>query len=206
MTTANKKLFWLRFRTFIFGHPLTTQSAENHKIGIFGGIPVFGSDVISSQGYAPDAILYILILAGTAGYAASMKVTGAIVLLLLSILMLYRCTIQKYAQGGGSYTVANAYLGEKMGLLAGASLSIDYILTVAVSVSSAVENLTGIFSWLDPTSHKILADCLIIVFMTVVTCAGLKSQRDCLLCQFTLISSVFSYWLASACLSIFCME
>ncbi|WP_088226744.1 APC family permease [Desulfosporosinus sp. FKB] len=176
MASASKKLFWLKLRTLIFGHPLETQSAESHKIGVFGGIPVFGSDVISSQGYAPDAILYVLILAGTAGYAASMKVTGAIVLLLASILMLYRRTIQKYAQGGGSYTVANAYLGEKAGLLAGASLSIDYILTVAVSVSSAVENLTGIFRWLEPTPHKVLADCIIIIFMTVVNLRGLKES------------------------------
>jgi amino acid transporter len=192
MASASNKLFWLRVRTLIFGHPLETQSAENHKIGIFGGIPVFGSDVISSQGYAPDAILYVLILAGTAGYAASMKVTGSIVLLLLSILMLYRRTIQKYAQGGGSYTVSNAYLGEKMGLLAGASLSIDYILTVAVSVSSAVENLTGIFRWLEPTPHKVIADVLIIIFMTIVNLRGLKESAQLFaLPVYTYILSIF---------------
>ncbi|AFV01370.1 Amino acid permease [Dehalobacter sp. UNSWDHB] len=193
MSGVNNKLVWLRLRTMIFGHPLATKSAENQKVGVFGGIPVFGSDVISSQGYAPDAILYILILAGTAGYAASMKVTAAIVLLLFSILMLYRRTIQKYARGGGSYTVAHAYLGEKMGLLAGASLSIDYILTVAVSVSSAVENLTGIFSWLEPTPHKVLADCLIIVFMTFVNLRGMKeSARLFALPVYTYILSILA--------------
>ncbi|AFM40934.1 hypothetical protein Desaci_1957 [Desulfosporosinus acidiphilus SJ4] len=193
MASASKKLFWLKLRTLVFGHPLETQSAESHKIGVFGGIPVFGSDVISSQGYAPDAILYVLMIAGTAGYAASMKVTGAIVLLLLSILMLYRRTIQKYAQGGGSYTVANAYLGEKMGLLAGASLSIDYILTVAVSVSSAVENLTGIFRWLEPTPHKVVADCIIIIFMTLVNLRGLKeSAKLFAIPVYTYIISIFA--------------
>jgi amino acid transporter len=193
MAAASGKLLWLRFRTLIFGHPLTTQSAESHKVGIYGGIPIFGSDVISSQGYAPDAILYVLILAGTAGYAASMKVTTAIILLLASILLLYRKTIQKYAQGGGSYTVAQAYLGEKMGLLAGASLTIDYILTVAVSVSSAVENVTGIFRWLEPTPHKILADCLIILFMTVINLRGLKeSARLFAIPVYTYILSIFA--------------
>ena len=176
MSAANSKLVWLRLRTLVFGHPLETQSAETQKVGVLGGVPIFGSDVISSQGYAPDAILYVLILAGTAGYAAAMKVTIAIVLLFFSILMLYRRTIQKYSQGGGSYTVANSYLGEKMGLLAGASLSVDYILTVAVSVSSSVENLTGIFPWLGPAPHKVLADCLIILFMTVVNLRGLKES------------------------------
>lgn len=193
MASASSKLLWLRLRMLVFGHPLTTQSEENQKLGIFGGIPVFGSDVISSQGYAPDAILYVLILAGATGYAASMKVTTAIVLLLLSILMLYRRTIQKYSQGGGSYTVARAYLGEKMGLLAGASLSIDYILTVAVSVSSAVENLTGIFGWLEPTPHKVLADCLIIIFMTVVNLRGLKeSAKLFAIPVYTYILSIFA--------------
>lgn len=193
MAAANRKLVWLKLRTLIFGHPLETQSAETQKVGVFGGIPIFGSDVISSQGYAPDAILYILILAGASGYAAAMKVSTAIVLLLLSILMLYRRTIQKYAQGGGSYTVAHAYLGEKMGLLAGASLSTDYILTVAVSVSSAVENLTGIFRWLEPTPHKVFADCLIILFMTVVNLRGLKeSARLFALPVYMYILSIFA--------------
>ncbi len=193
MAAAGSKLVWLRLRTLIFGHPIATQSAEHQKVGVFGGIPVFGSDVISSQGYAPDAILYVLVLAGTAGYAASMKVTAAIVLLLVSVLMLYRRTIQKYAQGGGSYTVAHAYLGETMGLLAGASLTVDYILTVAVSISSSVENLTGIFPWLEPTSHKVLADCLIIVFMTLVNLRGLKeSARLFALPVYTYIISIFA--------------
>ncbi len=193
MPSANSKLIWLRLRMLIFGHPLPSQSAENQKVGIFSGIPIFGSDVISSQGYAPDAILYVLILAGATGYAAAMKVTTAIVLLLMSVLMLYRRTIQKYAQGGGSYTVSRAYLGEKMGLLAGASLSIDYILTVAVSVSSAVENLTGLFRWLEPTPHKVLADCLIILFMTVINLRGLKeSAKLFALPVYTYIFSIFA--------------
>ncbi len=193
MAAAGSKIIWLKLRTLIFGHPLSTQSAESHKVGVFGGIPVFGSDVISSQGYAPDAILYVLILAGTAGYAEAMKVSTAIILLLMSILLLYRRTIQKYAQGGGSYTVAQAYLGEKMGLLAGASLSVDYVLTVAVSVSSAVENLTGIFRWLEPTPNKVLADCIVIIFMTVVNLRGLKeSARLFALPVYTYIISIFS--------------
>jgi amino acid transporter len=193
MAAAGNKLIWLKLRTLIFGHPLTTQSAESHKLGVFGGIPVFGSDVISSQGYAPDAILFVLILAGSAGYAAAMKVTTAIILLLLSVLLLYRKAIQKYPQGGGSYTIAHAYLGEKMGLLAGASLSVDYILTVAVSVSSAVENLTGIISWLEPTPHKVLADCLIIIFMTLINLRGLKeSARLFALPVYAYILSIFT--------------
>lgn len=176
MAPANSKLIWLKLRTLIFGSPLQTQAAEHQRLSIFSGIPVFGSDVISSQGYAPDEILYVLLLAGTIGYAKLMHVSLLIIVLLASVLLVYRKAIQKYPQGGGSYTIAHAYLGPSFGLLAGASLTLDYILTVAVSISSAVENLTGIFPWLAPVSHKVLADVLLIAFMTLVNLRGLKES------------------------------
>ncbi|HEY8910479.1 MAG TPA: APC family permease [Desulfosporosinus sp.] len=172
----NTKLLWLRLRTSIFGHPLATQNAEESKVGVLGGVPVFGSDIISSEGYAPDEILYVLLLAGSLGYAYVLKISLAIVLLVISIFLVYRKAIQKYPEGGGSYTVAKAYLGESYGLIAGASLTLDYVLTVAVSVSSAIENLTGIIPWLAPAPHKVLADCLVIMFMAWVNLRGLKES------------------------------
>jgi len=172
----NNRLLWLRLRTSIFGHPLATQNAEESKVGVFGGIPVFGSDIISSEGYAPDEILYVLLLAGSLGYAYVLKISLAIVLLVISIFLVYRKAIQKYPEGGGSYTVAKAYLGENYGLIAGASLTLDYVLTVAVSISSAIENLTGVFPWLAPTPNKVLADCLVIMFMAWVNLRGLKES------------------------------
>ncbi len=175
MASINK-IFSLKLRTFIFGHPLATKNAEEAKVGVSGGIPVFGSDIISSQGYAPDEILYVLLLTGSLGYAYVLKISLAIVLLVISIFLVYRKTIQKYAEGGGSYTIARAYLGENFGLIAGASLTLDYILTVAVSVSSAIENLTGIFPWLAPPEHKVLADCLVIMFMAWINLRGLKES------------------------------
>ncbi|MHB8125477.1 MAG: APC family permease [Desulfitobacteriaceae bacterium] len=176
MVTNSNKIFWLKLRALIFGHPLSTQNAEHARVGVYGGIPIFGSDIISSQGYAPDEILYILLMAGSLGYAYIMKVSTIIIILLVSILLVYRKAIQKYPQGGGSYTIAKAYLGEKFGLIAGASLTLDYILTVAVSVSSAIENLTGIFPWLAVTEHKVLADCLLIIFISWINLRGLKES------------------------------
>ena len=172
----NKKLLWLKLRTIIFGHPLATKNAEESKVGVFGGVPVFGSDIISSEGYAPDEILYVLLLAGSLGYAYVLKISLAIVLLVVSIFLVYRKAIQKYPEGGGSYTIAKAYLGINYGLIAGASLTLDYVLTVAVSVSSAIENLTGIIPWLAPAPHKVLADCLVIMFMAWVNLRGLKES------------------------------
>jgi len=170
------KLFSLKLRTLILGHPLSSHNAEESKVGVRGGVPVFGSDIISSQGYAPDEILYVLLLAGTLGYAYVLKISVAIVLLVISIFLVYRKAIQKYPEGGGSYTIAKAYLGENYGLIAGASLTLDYVLTVAVSVSSAIENLTGIITWLAPPEHKVLADCLVIMFMAWINLRGLKES------------------------------
>ncbi|TGE32212.1 APC family permease [Desulfosporosinus sp. Sb-LF] len=175
MSNINK-LFSLRIRALIFGHPLSTQNTEESKVGVGGGVPVFGSDIISSEGYAPDEILYVLLLAGTLGYAYILKISLLIVMLVISIFLVYRKAIQKYPEGGGSYTIAKAYLGENFGLIAGASLTLDYILTVAVSVSSAIENLTGIISWLAPPGHKVLADCLVIMFMAWINLRGLKES------------------------------
>ena len=170
------KLFSLKLRTLILGHPLSTQNAEESKVSVGGGVPVFGSDIISSEGYAPDEILYVLLLAGTLGYAYILKISLVIVLLVISIFLVYRKAIQKYPEGGGSYTIAKAYLGENFGLIAGASLTLDYVLTVAVSVSSAIENLTGIIPWLAPSGHKVLADCLVIMFMAWINLRGLKES------------------------------
>ncbi|MFZ3102503.1 MAG: APC family permease [Desulfitobacteriaceae bacterium] len=175
MASVNK-IFSLKLRTLIFGHPLSTKNAEESKVGVSGGVPVFGSDIISSEGYAPDEILYALLLAGSLGFAFVLKISLAIVLLVISIFLVYRKAIQKYPEGGGSYTIAKAYLGENFGLIAGASLTLDYVLTVAVSVSSAIENLTGIIPWLGSPEHKVLADCLIILFMAWINLRGLKES------------------------------
>ncbi|RNC29662.1 MAG: Low affinity potassium transport system protein kup [Candidatus Dichloromethanomonas elyunquensis] len=168
------KMYWLKVRTMLFGHPLASHQTEHAKVGVFGGIPIFGSDIISSEGYAPDAILNVLLLVGVLGYAYVMRVSLVIILILASVTLVYRRAIQKYPQGGGSYTIAKAYLGENFGLIAGASLTMDYVLTVAVSVSSAIENLSGIFPWLIP--HKVLADCFVILFMAWINLRGLKES------------------------------
>ncbi|CAA7601060.1 Amino acid/polyamine transporter I [Acididesulfobacillus acetoxydans] len=172
----NNRLFWLKLRTFMFGHPLATNYAEHTRVGVLGGIPIFGSDIISSEGYAPDEILYILLLAGAVGYAYVLQVSIVIILLLASIIMVYRKAIQKYPQGGGSYTIAKAYLGESFGLIAASSLTLDYVLTVAVSVSSAIDNLTGVLPWLAAPDHKVIADCLVILFMAWINLRGLRES------------------------------
>ncbi|WP_407311623.1 APC family permease [Desulfosporosinus sp. SB140] len=176
MPSTSKQRIKLHIRSLIFGSPLDTKYVESHKIGVLGGIPVFGGDLISSEGYAPDEMLYVLSSLGAAGFAAMVHVSLGVILLLGSILLVYRRAIQRNSNGGGSYTIARQYLGEKFGLLAAASLSLDYILTAAVSISSAIENITGIFPWLGSSSHKVFVICLIILFMSIINLRGLKES------------------------------
>ena len=177
MKSLSKRMLHISLSSLIFGNPLKSQSEEAHKVGVLASIPIFGSSIISSQGYAVDEMLYVLVALGAIGFAQVSKVSLGVILLLISIMLVYRKAIQKYPKGGGSYTIAREYLGDNFGLLAGAGLSLDYILTVAVSVSSAVENITGVIPWVASTpSHKVIVINAIIIFMTIINLRGLKES------------------------------
>ena len=177
MRSFSKKMFRITLGSLIFGNPLKSQNAEEHKVGILASIPIFGSSIISSQGYSVDEMLYVLVALGAVGFAQVSKVSLGVILLLISIMLVYRKAIQKYPKGGGSYTIAREFLGVNYGLLAGAGLTLDYILTVAVSVSSAVENITGVIPWVASTpTHKVVVIIAIIIFMTIVNLRGLKES------------------------------
>ncbi|HBP65885.1 MAG TPA: amino acid permease [Desulfosporosinus sp.] len=161
----------------ILGSPLKSQNAEEHRVGVLASIPIFGSSIISSQGYSVDEMLYVLVGLGAIGFAQVSKVALAVILLLITIILVYRKAIKKYPMGGGSYTIAREFLGVNYGLLAGAALSLDYILTVAVSVSSAVENITGVIPWVATTpNYKVIIIIAIIIFMTLINLRGLKQS------------------------------
>ncbi|MFB6977093.1 APC family permease [Streptomyces scopuliridis] len=106
-------------------------------------LPVLSADALSSVAYGPEALLAVLVLAGTAGLAYSVPVALAIVFLMLAVGLSYRQTIRAYPQGGGSYIVATDNLGRVAGLVAAAGLMTDYVLTVAVSVSSGIAAVTS---------------------------------------------------------------
>ncbi|MFJ2671402.1 APC family permease [Streptomyces sp. NPDC087525] len=106
-------------------------------------LPVLSADALSSVAYGPEALLAVLVLGGTAGLAYSVPVALAIIFLMLAVGLSYRQTIRAYPQGGGSYIVATDNLGRVPGLVAAAGLMTDYVLTVAVSVSSGMAAVTS---------------------------------------------------------------
>jgi amino acid transporter len=159
---------------WLIGRPLNTADAPHQTIGKMIGLAVFASDALSSSAYAIDEILIVLILAGTGALSVSFPIALVIIGLLAILTISYEQTIHTYPGGGGAYIVARDNLGEAPAQTAGAALLTDYILTVAVSISSGVAQITSAFPALHPWRVEI-ALCLII-FMAVMNLRGVKES------------------------------
>ncbi len=131
------------WRTWLIGEPLPTASEANETIGKAVGLAVFASDALSSTAYATQEILVILALAGAAAFGYAFPISVAIVVLLATVTLSYQQTIHAYPDGGGAYIVARDNLGDLPAQIAAAALLTDYVLTVAVSVSSGVAQVTS---------------------------------------------------------------
>ena len=130
----------------LLGRRLASSEQKDCKIGVFAGIPALGLDATSSSAYGPEAALVILLPLGSAGLWQIGPITIAILALLTMLYFSYRQTIAAYPVNGGSYTVSKENLGINFGLLAAASLLLDYILTVAVGISAGVAALVSALS------------------------------------------------------------
>src|SRR5512141_1302811 len=131
--------------SWFIGRPLSTADAPHQTIGKAIGLAVFASDALSSTAYATQEILVILAAAGTMAYGLVFPISIAIVVLLAIVTISYEQTIHAYPDGGGAYIVARDNLGELPAQTAGAALLTDYILTVSVSISSGVAQITSAF-------------------------------------------------------------
>ncbi len=161
-------------RRLVFGHPLPSSRAEHERLGVFLGLPVFASDAISSVAYATEEILLALVLAGTAALTFSLPIAAVIVVVMMLVLVSYQQVIKAHPEGGGAYTVALTHLGRMAGLIAGAALLIDYVLTVAVSVSAGIENLTS--AWPALHGHKVALCTAAILLLTWLNLRGVRES------------------------------
>ncbi len=137
-------------------------------------LPVFASDALSSVAYAPDEILLTLSLAGLAGFAFSWQIALAVGAVMLIVVLSYRQTVHAYPSGGGDYEVATVNLGPNAGLVVASALLVDYILTVAVSVSSGVQNAKAIFPILQ--GHEGWVAALGIFVLMAVNLRGVRES------------------------------
>src|SRR6266566_3751524 len=160
-------------RVFI-GAPLATIQAEHERLTKFKALAVLSSDAISSVAYATEAILISLVAAGSSHLGLTLPISFAIVGLLAIVAISYRQTIPAYPNGGGSYIVAKDNLGTMPGLVAAASLMIDYVLTVSVSIAAGVQALATLFPSLAP--YVVPIDVALVIVITIVNLRGVRES------------------------------
>src|SRR3954452_9622458 len=143
-TTPTGKAF-ASFRALLFGRPLASEDELGERLSKKKALAIFSSDAISSSAYATEEILLAFLVAGVGGAAfnLSVGVSLAIAILLGIVAFSYRQVCIAYPSGGGSYSVSKANIGRNASLIAASALLIDYTLTVAVSTSSAVEQIVS---------------------------------------------------------------
>ncbi|MGY0491214.1 APC family permease [Streptomyces sp. WG-D5] len=137
-------------------------------------LPVFASDPLSSVAYAPGEVLLVLSIAGVSAYHFSPWIAVAVVVLMFTVVASYRQNVHAYPSGGGDYEVANTNLGPKAGLTVASALLVDYVLTVAVSISSGIENLGSAIPFV--VEHKVLCAVAVIVLLTLMNLRGVKES------------------------------
>jgi amino acid transporter len=151
----------------------TEAAEERHRLTALEGLAALSLDALSSVAYGPEAIVIILMAAGTAGLNYTLPVTGAIVVLLAVLVISYRQVIEAFPGGGGAYAVARTHLGVMPSLIAAGSLVVDYVLNAAVGVSAGVEALVAAYPAL--YADRVLI-CLAI--LALITAANLWGAAD----------------------------
>jgi amino acid transporter len=175
MATSIKRL--------LVGNPLRTEQAEHERLSKKTALAVFSSDALSSTAYATEEILLVLAAAVAFGQGNAfhyvVPISIGIAALLVIVATSYRQTIHAYPSGGGAYIVAKENLGTNAGLVAGASLLVDYVLTVSVSIAAGVAAITSMvqgtsLAWLD--RHKVMLCLIFILFIAVANLRGVRES------------------------------
>lgn len=166
-----------RWKGRLIGNPISSRADVHHRLPKKVALPVFASDAISSTAYATEEILIVFLSlagAGVAAYTRLVPISLLVVVLLAIVVSSYRQTIYAYPNGGGSYVVSKENLGKHPSLIAGGSLLVDYVLTVAVSVSGGVAAIVSAFNGLAP--YRVHLCIFFVVVMTYANLRGLKES------------------------------
>ncbi|WP_328308840.1 APC family permease [Actinomycetospora sp. NBC_00405] len=166
LATATKRL--------LLGLPFRSDELQGTLLRKRVALPVFASDALSSVAYAPQEVLITLSLAGLGAYALSPWVGAAVIIVLGTVIVSYRQNVHAYPSGGGDYEIATVNLGKYAGLTVASALLVDYTLTVAVSVSSAADNLGALVPFVG--DHKVLFAVAAIVVLTAINLRGVRES------------------------------
>jgi amino acid transporter len=166
-------------KRILVGRPLASAEQEHQRIPKRIALAVFSSDAISSTAYATEEILFVTALGASSlalGLETLIPISIAVALILAIVVTSYRQTIHAYPSGGGSYVVSRENLGEMPSLVAGASLLVDYILTVAVSISAGVAAIISIPAMRDLADYRVELALVLIALITVANLRGIKES------------------------------
>jgi len=162
-----------QFKRFVVGKPIPSHLAHHERLSRVTGLAVLSSDPLSSVAYATEEILRVLVLVGAGALGLAAPIAFVIASILAIVVFSYRQTLHAYPSGGGAYIVARENLGELPALVAAASLLIDYILTVAVSIAAGVAALTSAF----PALHVNRIE-LTLGFVVLLMLGNLRGIRE----------------------------
>jgi len=166
----------MSLKRILIGSPIATKKEKSERLTKLMGLAVFSSDALSSVAYGPEEILFALILGGTALLHYSVPVAIGIVVLIAIVATSYFQTIHAYPSGGGAYIVAKDNLGTYPGLVAGAALLIDYVLTVAVSISAGIAAITSALPSL--WHYKIIMGLFAILLIMIINLRGVRESGN----------------------------
>ncbi len=160
-------------KRWLIGEPLPNEKLEGQLLPKHLALPIFASDALSSVAYAPQELMMVLLIGGAALLAYSPWIALAVIILMLTVVASYRQLVKAYPSGGGDYEVAHKNLGEKAGLIVASALLVDYVMTVAVSVASGVDNIISALPFLSEFRVE-----LAVVFVALIAAANLRGVRE----------------------------
>ncbi|MFZ3590270.1 APC family permease [Bacillus sp. DJP31] len=165
-------------KRFLIGRPLKSTELGEQRLNKKKALAILSSDALSSVAYGPEQILIVLITVGAAAFWYSIPIAFGVLILLTALILSYRQIIYAYPQGGGAYVVSKMNLGTNPGLIAGGSLLVDYILTVAVSVSAGTDAITSAFPALH--NYNVTIAIIFVFLLTILNLRGVTESASIL--------------------------
>ncbi|MBC7374999.1 MAG: APC family permease, partial [Frankiales bacterium] len=162
------------FKRVLLGRALRSDRASEQELPKYLALPIFASDPLSSVAYATQEILVVLSLAGLAYYSFTPFAAIAVVFLLTVVVVSNRQLVKAYPSGGGNFEVTLRNLGGRPGMVVASALLIDYVLTVAVSVSAGVDNIISAFPGIE--NHRVSLAIGFVVFLSAMNLRGIKES------------------------------
>ncbi|NQX68605.1 APC family permease [Paenibacillus alba] len=169
---------WYALKRFLIGQPLKSNELGEQKLNKTKALAILSSDALSSVAYGPEQILIVLITVSAVAFWYTIPIAVGVLILLLALILSYRQIIFAYPHGGGAYVVSKENLGVNAGLIAGGSLLVDYILTVAVSISAGTDAITSAFPHLHPYNVEIAV--ILVIFITILNLRGITESASIL--------------------------